>query len=98
MKYEKSLTLVPDTWSPSGPPVQLPTTDTTITEEGLYRIYPAVGLYVTISNAAISISPNYNNGAYMHYNGIGWGEVYLKAGDHIKSSSNLGSYQHFTKQ
>ena len=94
MKYEKSLTMTPDTWSPAGPPVQLPTVDTTISASGMYRIYSAAGIYVTVSNAAISWSPNYNNGTYLHYYQPHY-HVYLKAGDHIRSNSASGSYQRF---
>lgn len=86
--------MVPEAMSPAGPPIQMPTTDTTITEAGFYRFYSASGIYVAVSNAAINWSPNYNNGAYVHYNG-GWEGCYLKAGDHIRSSSALASYQRF---
>lgn len=90
MNYQKS----PENLTPVGPPVVLPTADTTITEPGFYRFYAASGLYVTVSDTAISFTPTYTNGAYVFYNG-GWEGCYLKAGDHIKSNSALGSYQRF---
>ena len=90
MNYQKSL----DALTPVGPAVQMPTTDTTITEDGYYRFYAASGMYVAVSDQAISFAPNYNNAGYVHYNG-GWEGCYLKAGDHIKSNSSLGSYQRF---
>lgn len=88
--------MTPDTWSPAGPPVQLSMSDVTITEEGLYRIYSAAGIYVAVSNAAITWSPNYNNGAYLHYYQPHY-HVYLKAGDHIRANSASGAYQRFVK-
>ena len=90
MNYQKSL----EHLTPAGPPAQLPTTDTTITEPGYYKFFSASGLYITVSDAAISFIPTYTNGGYVHYNG-GWEGCYLKAGDHIRSNSALGSYQRF---
>ena len=98
MKYEKSLAPDTEMWRPDGPALGMPNNvSTAITADGMYKFYPASGMYITVSNAQINYTPSFGNGAYIHYYQNPF-TVYMKAGDHFRTSSNLGAYQRFFKQ
>ena len=98
MKYEKSLAPDTEMWRPDGQASAMPgDSSTAITADGLYKFYPANGMYIIVSNSQINYTPTFGNAAYIHYYQNPF-TAYLKAGDHFRTSSTLGSYQRFYKQ